>query len=313
MLKIHILNVGHGDCIIVDFPSGRLSVIDVNNATQIEEASFDEIISESLGVNALTEKILYKAGLETYAQLLEKAGYNIELTDPLAYINKIRSGRNIFRFISSHPHMDHLSGLKTLHEKIGILNFWILKTDFKPDIDNLDDMAKQDWEFYDNLRNGTSKEGKVIWPHEGAEGDFWQHDNVSILAPNPKILADASKENHTSYVLFIKYGPHKIVLGGDAEENTWKYLVEKYPEHLKNVTILKASHHGRDTGYYQEAVKLMSPDTTVVSVGKKPETDASQKYSQYSKRVLSTRWHGNVWFDLNEDGTGTYYTEHVRN
>ena len=115
-----------------------------------------------------------------------------------------------------------------------------------------------------------------------------------------------------SYVLLIVYGKHKIVLGGDAEEDTWKFITEKYPKLIENVRILKASHHGRDSGYYQPAVKLMSPEFTIVSVGKKPSTDATNKYKQYSPNVFSTRWKGNILFELNADGTGTYTPQYDR-
>jgi beta-lactamase superfamily II metal-dependent hydrolase len=148
---------------------------------------------------------------------------------------------------------------------------------------------------------------------EGEQRDFWQQDAIQILAPNTKLISEASEPNGMSYVLFIKYGSRKIVLGGDANEKVWEYLIKKYPEELKQITVLKASHHGRDTGYHQEAVKLMSPQVTVVSVGKKPETDASQKYNQYSNKVLSTRWNGNVVFIFNDDGTVNYSTEFERN
>jgi competence protein ComEC len=32
MLRIHFLNVGHGDCTIISHPSGRLTMIDINNS-----------------------------------------------------------------------------------------------------------------------------------------------------------------------------------------------------------------------------------------------------------------------------------------
>lgn len=43
MLRIHFLNVGHGDCTIIEHPSGRLSVIDINNGDYIDYDSYKEI------------------------------------------------------------------------------------------------------------------------------------------------------------------------------------------------------------------------------------------------------------------------------
>lgn len=50
MMKIHFLNVGHGDCTIVEFPSGRLMMIDINNSKSLPEAD-EEALAESKGVS----------------------------------------------------------------------------------------------------------------------------------------------------------------------------------------------------------------------------------------------------------------------
>ncbi|BDZ71131.1 hypothetical protein [Methanobacterium petrolearium] len=135
------------------------------------------------------------------------------------------------------------------------------------------------------------------------------------MAPNDDLIDSANKTkkaNIMSHVLLIENNGHKIVLGGDAEEKTWKHLVDIYPDELEDVTILKASPHGRDSGYYQPAVKLMNPEYTVVSVGKKPSTDASNKYRQYCENVFSTRWKGNIVFEIDNDGNMTYETQYGR-
>lgn len=40
MLKIHFLNVGHGDCIIIEnFDTGRNTVIDINRTKEMDNSS----------------------------------------------------------------------------------------------------------------------------------------------------------------------------------------------------------------------------------------------------------------------------------
>lgn len=101
-----------------------------------------------------------------------------------------------------------------------------------------------------------------------------------------------------STVLLVEYNDKKIVLSGDAETETWDYIYNNYKDDLRDIYILKAAHHGRDSGYHQEIVKVMNPEYVIVSVGKKPSTDASNKYRNYSDNVFSTRWKGNIVFDL---------------
>ena len=49
------------------------------------------------------------------------------------------------------------------------------------------------------------------------------------------------------------------------------------------------SHYGGNSDFYAEAVDMMAPEYVVVSVGRKPSTDAHAKYAWHAKDVLSTR------------------------
>jgi len=46
MLRVHFLNVGHGDCTIIKHPSGRLTMIDVNNSQDFDPETFAEELAE---------------------------------------------------------------------------------------------------------------------------------------------------------------------------------------------------------------------------------------------------------------------------
>jgi len=314
MLRIHFLNVGHGDCCIVEFiDNSRVAMIDINRTSEMDENSAREIY-ESLSIS-LAARLLLASKSKITSSMLERAGYDIKLQDPIEYLHENRIN-NIFRFISTHPHMDHLSGLYVLHKQIGFMNIWVVKNKYEQDMDELSESQKEDWNLYTKFRDTNEREIEgvtIVRPEEGSEAQYYKEDGIQILAPNDH-LKDGSDNNanRISYVLLIKHRGRKILLPGDAEEETWKYLVENYKTELKNVDILKAAHHGRDSGYYQPAVKLMSPTFTILSVGKKPETDASNKYRQYSKYVWSTRWKGNIVFTINEDGEITYETQYNR-
>jgi competence protein ComEC len=66
--------------------------------------------------------------------------------------------------------------------------------------------------------------------------------------------------------------------------------------------ILKASHHGRMSGYNEEAYEAMDPSVVVCSVGKKPSTDASNEYAASGAQVLSTRYNGSIIATIWDDG-----------
>lgn len=313
MMKIHFLNVGHGDCIIVESQhTGRTSVIDINTSEEADETTKSELLSELSNISPY-KRYLYEQGVVTAGSLLAEAGYDVALQEPVSYMKDIGISR-VFRFISTHPHMDHLTGIKSLHEEIPIQNFWILKNTQTQDEKKLTDTQKQDWTFYKKYRdtNEYLLDGiYTVRPQDGDSRDFWNEDGITILAPD-KGLLEHTKANKISYVLLIKYGGKKIVLGGDGENETWEYIMDNYANLIQNVSILKASHHGRDSGYHQAAVKHMNPLYTIVSVGNKPKTDASNKYRQYCDNVWSTRWMGNIKFEINPDGNWSYLTQYDR-
>jgi competence protein ComEC len=112
----------------------------------------------------------------------------------------------------------------------------------------------------------------------------------------------AGKSNDLSYVLRISHAGRSILLTGDAESEAWKLMRLTYGRRLR-ADFLKASHHGRNSAYDPDAADLIAPEIVFVSVGRKPDTDASRKYREKCRRVASTRYHGNINLFLNDDGT----------
>jgi beta-lactamase superfamily II metal-dependent hydrolase len=205
--------------------------------------------------------------------------------------------------------MDHLSGLNALNDNITISNIWITDNDCSQDEDKLSESEIKDWELYKKYRNnieGKVKNTTVLSLKEGSEGQYYSEDGIDILSPSQELIdisIEKDNKNIMSTVLLIRYGECKIVLAGDAEEDSWEFIKDNYFDDIKDISILGAAHHGRDSGYHQESVKQMSPEYTVVSVGKKPKSDASNKYRQYSDNVYSTRWKGNITFECYKDGS----------
>ncbi|KAA6335237.1 hypothetical protein EZS27_016498 [termite gut metagenome] len=247
MIKIHFINVGHGDCIVVEFKdSDRTAVIDINMSENMDEDSDFELINESINLLPPLDKLYHQLVGYSTTQLFEKAGYNIKLTNPVTYIERLKAN-SVFRFISTHPHMDHLSGIDELNDKVGITNFWIIKNSFTQDESKLNDSQKNDWNLYKKYRDTDEyRLGRiiVIRPMAGTLNRLWDEDKITILAPNAslvKLAKEKDNRNIMSYVLLIEYGGHKIILGGDAEEDTWKYIYENYPKLIKVIDSFENS------------------------------------------------------------------------
>ena len=78
MFKIHFLNVGHGDCSIIEFPN-RNMMIDINNGQALDETTKNELM-ESFSITPVD--LLFKS----FTEVLSEKGYNISLTNPIQYI-----------------------------------------------------------------------------------------------------------------------------------------------------------------------------------------------------------------------------------
>jgi len=314
MLKIHFLNVGHGDCTIIKHHSGRITMIDINNATDLDEISIEEL-SQNYNISLLTRTLMELSGITPLKQF-QTAGYKTNLTNPIEFLLANYPGEHIFRFILTHPDLDHMRGLAALRSSgIKIYNFWDTKHDKVPEFQSKSD--EDEWKEYQDLRSGNRC--TVLYLRQGSQSIYFNQepkgipggDGIEILAPTPDLIkkaAETDNYNLLSYVLKLTYRGFSFIFGGDADPDVWEFISGYHGGNLK-CSVLKASHHGRDSGYHQEALKLMEPEYTIVSVGKKPESDASNKYRQYSGNVWSTRWKGNITLTIDDYGKGTIDSE----
>jgi competence protein ComEC len=314
-LTVHFLNVGRGDCTIIEFPSGHVGMVDIDYLKVLDPDSREELLQEYReSMNYLIRRLHDMPADQLEKAFLAKEQAN--LTDPFAYYDThIGAYKDIFRLIVTHPDMDHMTGLYRLHEREpykNILNFW--HTGFHDF--NLADTTdagweespydKRDWETYKKLRRSAS-EPKALQNYQGDTGAYWTQDGIEIWAPTPELeelAVERDEPNILSMVLKITHAGRSIVLGGDATaDETWTTI---YPQlDLSGVDVLKASHHGRKSGYYGHAVKEMSPWLTITSVGEK-EHDATENYRRYSTYTVSLRKAGDIRITIADDGTLVY-------
>lgn len=303
--KIHFLNVGHGDCTIIEHPSGRLTMIDINNSKALPED--DEVaLAEAKGLSLSQFRMgsaLSKSWEEYYKGLL---------VDPREYWRANFGGRVLFRYVQTHPDMDHMSGLASFFwgEQVPLGNFW--------DYDHAKTFSEagfdksrydwNDWLTYRQLRQGNHGDGTnhtVIKRLRDEAGDYWTEDGLTILGPTQDLIDYCDrieKYNNSSFVLRLDYGGRRVILPGDAEKPAWDSIEAECDEADVACDILKAAHHGRESGYSESAVSAMAPDFVICSVGKKPDQDASDEYRRHGAKVLSTRSQGTITVRIWADG-----------
>ena len=118
-LQVHFLNVDHGDCTIIRHPGdqhrdeGRISVIDINDwPDQKEHVEEDDISSLEyyLQFPVKDDQQSSVTGIRQKSQISPEEYAQEYLNDPIEYYNENfdEVTHKIWRFIATHPDMDHL-------------------------------------------------------------------------------------------------------------------------------------------------------------------------------------------------------------
>ena len=268
MVKFHFLNVGKGSCTIVEFASGRVGVVDIDDSEM----------------------------------------------DPVEYYKK-HIGEKAWRFILTHPDMDHMTGLRRFFQEIGATNFWDTPNEKCIGDDEWEGSPyrQEDWEWYQEMRERTENP-KCIRPMRGELAQYWREDGVEILAPSQSLvdLANRTEEyNHLSYVLKVSYAGCSVLLGGDASIKAWDDILESCGAEALKADVLLAPHHGSKTSFHKDAMEAVAPSLVIVSV-ERGQDYAYDEYRRLASRptVLATKRVGNVIVKITKDGRWTYSTEH---
>ena len=266
-LVFHFLNVGFGDNILIEFP-----------VNEEGERSY-----------GLVDCCDFKKTIRYLEKLLET-----------------RSGKSGLEFIcASHPHFDHISGINSFlkDEKYRPKEFW-------------DSGFRHKSKTYSGILESLVLEGiDLLRVSSGME---WYFDKVQVsaLAPSVRLrnryatygvdMNNASIvlrfEHHSEDVTLVKSreyegdvsteaerqaGSSVVILGGDAEYDSWSYVTEEFPrlertqEHEPLVkrmvnflacSVLKVAHHGSMHSTPLDVYEKMMPETAIISTEQEERT-----------------------------------------
>ena len=216
----------------------------------------------------------------------------------LKEIDRQRRGKRITRFISTHLDEDHLFGLARLDERLGVLNFYVVK--------NRATKANEtdDFKRYKKLRDGDRafyiyKGCKRKWLNESNEDRSSSGINIRWpITSNEyfkKALEDAgegkSPNNISPIITYSLNNSVKMAWFGDLETD----FMEKIKDAISwpDVDILFAPHHGRDSGKIPKSI-LDEMGPNIVVVGEAPSTSLNY-YRDYN--TITQNSAGSIYFE----------------
>jgi len=233
---------------------------------------------------------------------------------PLQYLR----GKEVGYMVITHPHRDHIDDIMNISiAKPKVL--WRVK-DYSRDelLSTARNYADRDvinryCDFVDsyNCPVSTDERPSSGTPFDGLTAEVF-HTNK----------CGKSNINNFSAITVIKLSSIKIVICGDNESASFNKLMENdsFKNCVQNADILIAAHHGRESGFHNEFVNLVSPRLTIVSDSINPDTTAVSRYSAKSKgwkvfdkwgysetrKCLTTRSDGNIEIVFGESSDPKY-------
>lgn len=233
--RIHFLNTGHSDCIILE-SQGKIAMVDAGEDTDFP--------SDKPNLNL--------------------PGYEKEVVDYLLKNFSDEKGKvNIEFVLGTHCHSDHIGGFDTVinHPDINVKTAY-LKPYREEDIFIMERKRWDNTEVYDQMldaiRANNVERIKTFDDLEITLGDFKIHFfNGDYRKRNRKL-----GENINSVVTLVSLGNIKAVLAGDLnyKDGDERKLADK----IGKVDILKVGHHGYfgSTSFYW--AKKLSPQYSIV-------------------------------------------------
>ena len=305
-LAVHFLDVGQGDCIIIELPDGKNAIIDAGGDAKntTNERCEDRIISN---INELK--------IKTFDYM-----------------------------ILTHTDADHVDYMDTVLEEYDVLN--IYRPAFNSKSEKAVGVNPQygtvQTVTYDNFVTAVKQEqqeigakvefniGKKEIVGKGYRFDIYGVEEKwylkDVVGDEEKI--DAKEKNKVSPMVLLTYNAEKdvrkIMFTGDAEgkggNNGESLFLENYNDNI-DIDLLKVGHHGSSSSASDEFLKRLDPEYAVISVGVENNhghpnqncLDRLANYAdgrgQYGVQVYMTKVYGDIVVRVNKQGDMSFKTD----
>jgi competence protein ComEC len=176
--------------------------------------------------------------------------------------------KSIDAIVITNPDADHIGGFTDVlkNYKVGVV---------------LESGTFNSSKTYENLKNEIEKKNiKNILAKKGMRLDLGGGAVIDILFPNQDV--SDWDPNDGSVVAKLSYGATSVMLTGDSTTKTEKIMLGEYFVAALDSTVLKVGHHGSRTSTSSAFAEAVSPEYSVISLGK------DNKYGHPHKETLDT-------------------------
>lgn len=155
--------------------------------------------------------------------------------------------RKIDLLVASHPHEDHIGGMKELLSKIPVKQIWD---------SGYNHGSKVQRDFYQMIKDKKIPFGRPKRGYSAKMGGV----EFDVLAPAKALKGTSSDANNNGLIVLVTYGGVSFLMMGDAQKEEQKTVSP-----LPRAAVLKAAHHGAANGTDAALLRDVSPDIVILS------------------------------------------------
>ena len=192
--------------------------------------------------------------------------------------------KRIDYLVATHPHADHIGGMKAVIEHFDIGEIYMPK-------------VSTNTKTYENLLLAIADKGLSVHTAKAGITVIQEQDlSAEFLAP---IKTNYENLNNYSAVLRFQYGNNVFLFMGDAENTAENQILKNGAKNTLKADVLKVGHHGSKTVSGFEFVSAVLPKVAVIEVGQDnsyqhPHDKTIDKFTDIGSKVLRTDLNGNI-------------------
>lgn len=185
--------------------------------------------------------------------------------------------------VVTHPHSDHIGGLKAVIDSYSIDSVYIADT-------------PSETKTYRELIDAINKKGIPVY--EACAGVTFSFGNASCTIVSPDKAAEYDANNE-SVVIFLDYVDTEFLFTGDIEKKAEDALIAS--GYYIDADVLKVAHHGSSTGTSEAFLSAVSPDWAAISCGEgnqynHPHDKTLDLLGEFGVKIYRTDIMGDITF-----------------
>lgn len=284
-MRVTFLDVGQGDCIIIELPDGKNMIIDSGDtSSEVEKSISDFTKSRNITV---FDYVLLTHTDEDHVGNMDWVFENYICG--FVFMPNVNSTHAKAGTLEDGINPEYVKGGK----KVDTLCYY----DFLKAVD--------DENCYMEIFNRNSDFANTI-----TCGDIAKQYVFDFLTPTALRSEIAySIANNYSPLMTLEYGGKKIMFTGDAQTDVLSEFINAYGSEDNNIDILKVGHHGAINATTAEFISEIDPEYAVIQCGQgngygHPEKDVLNilKSHDSNMKIYRNDTNGNITVSIRVDG-----------